>query len=64
MIRRIVLAVIVAVVVGLVCLLVGSLLASLSVPPLAVIGGFLVEFCWLLGVLAGIWHFFGGSLSL
>lgn len=64
MITRIVRAALVAVVVGLVCLLLGSLLGVTNVAPLEVIGGWLVRFCWVLGVLAGVWHFLGGSLRL
>ena len=64
MLNRLVLAVVIAIVVGLVCLLVGMLLASLGVPPAEAVGGFLTEYAWVIGVLAGLWHFFsGGSFS-
>ena len=64
MIGRIGRAVIVAVVVGLLCLLLGSLLNVLGVPPATVVGGFLVRFCWVLGTLAGVWHFLGGRFPI
>jgi hypothetical protein len=64
MISRIVLAVVVAVVVGLLCILLGSVLITLKVPIAVTIGGFLVTWGWVLGVLAGLWHFFRGGLSL
>lgn len=62
MLSRVVLAVVVAVVVGLVCILVGSILNTLNVPIAATVGGFLVAYGWALGVLAGLWHFFGGGM--
>lgn len=64
MISRVVLALVVAIVVGLLCILLGSVLVSLSVPIAATIGGFLVQWGWVLGVLAGLWYFFRGSINL
>ena len=61
MIRRLVLAVVVAVVVGLACLLIGLILDSLHVPIASTVGGFLIMWGWVLGVLAGLWQFFGGG---
>lgn len=61
---RVVRAVIVAVVVGLICYLVGALLGVTNVAPLEVVGGFLVRFCWVLGLLAGVWYFLGGRLTV
>jgi len=63
MIGRLVLAVVVAVVVGLACLLLGLVLASLAVPIAVTVGGFLTTYAWVIGVLAGLWHFFRGGLS-
>lgn len=61
MLNRLVLAVVVAVVVGLVCILLGSVLVTLKVPIALTIGGFLAAWGWVLGVLAGLWYFFGGG---
>lgn len=61
MIARLALAVVVAVVVGLVCLLLGALLADIKIPFVATIGDFLRSWGWVLGLLAGIWYFFGGG---
>lgn len=61
MIGRLVLAVVVAVVVGLVCLLVGGLLGTINVPVAHTVGGFLQTWGWVLGLLAGLWYFFGGG---
>ena len=56
---------ILAVIVGLVCILIGSILSTLQVPILVTIGGFLTQWGWVLGVLAGLWYYFsGGSSSL
>lgn len=62
MIGRIALAVIVGLAVGLGCLFVGMLLGSLNVPPAEAVAGFLTTFAWAIGVLAGLFHFFRGSL--
>lgn len=65
MLSRVVLAVVVGVVVGLVCLVVGSLLADVKVSFAETIGGFLAAWCWVIGLLAGLWYFFsGGSLPV
>lgn len=61
MIRRLVLAVVVAIAVALVALLVGMVLVAISVPVLATIGMFLKAWCWVIGLLAGVWHYFAGS---
>lgn len=61
MLNRIVLAVVWAVIVGLVCLLIGMVLSSLGVPPAEAVGGFLTQWAWVIGVLAGLWQFFGGG---
>ena len=64
MIARLVLAVVVAVVVGLACLLLGTILAELKVSVATTVGDFLKQWCWVLGVLAGLWQFFAGGFSL
>ncbi len=66
MIARLVLAVVVAVVVGLVCLLAGAVLSGAlgGVPIAVVVGDFLTQWGWVLGVLAGLWFFFSGRTSL
>lgn len=65
MIGRIVMAVVVAVIVGLACMLLGMVLNSLNVPPAEAVGHFLTEFAWVIGVLAGLVHFFrGGTVTL
>ena len=63
MITRVVIAVIVAIVVGLICILLGSVLITLQVPIAVTIGGFLVQWGWVLGVLAGLLYFLRGSIS-
>ena len=61
MITRIVLSVVVAIVVGLLCILLGSILVALEAPPAVVVGGFLTQWGWVIGILAGLWYFFGGG---
>lgn len=58
MIETIILAVIIGIAVGLGCMLVGKLLNSLGIPPAAAVGGFLEQYGWAIGVLAGLWWFF------
>jgi hypothetical protein len=64
MISRIVLAVIVGVVVFLVCVLVGGLLATLAVPFAVTVGNFLKNYAGILGLLAALWYFFAGGISI
>lgn len=65
MISRIVMAIVVAVLVGLGCLLLGMVLNSLNVPPAEAVGRFLTQYAWVVGILAGLIHFFrGGPVSL
>jgi uncharacterized membrane protein YvlD (DUF360 family) len=62
MIGRIVLALVVAILVGLLLtFLLGPILLMLSVPIAVVIGGFFVQWGWVLGILAGLWYFFAGG---
>lgn len=61
MIETLLLAVVVAVAVGLVCLLLGKVLESLGVPPAAAVGSFLTQYCWVIGVVAGLWYFITGG---
>lgn len=63
MLKRVVLAVIVAVVVTLACILLGGILASLEVKVAVKVGNFLESYGGVIGVLAGLWHFFGGGFS-
>ena len=60
--RLLILAVVIAVIVGLVLVgLLGPVLVSLHVPIATTIGGFLIEFGWVLGVLVGLWYYFSGG---
>ncbi len=62
MIGRLVLAVVVAVLVGLVCIfLLGPLLVTLPAPVAIIAGGFLIQWGWVLGLLAGLWYYFSGA---
>jgi len=61
LIARLVTAVVVAVIVTLGCILVGSILVSLDVEIAVTIGDFLKKYSGVLGVLAGLWHFFAGG---
>lgn len=58
MIQRLVLAVVVAVVVTLGCLLLGALLGALGVGVATTIGSFFTNYATVIGILAGLWHFF------
>lgn len=59
MIGLLVLSVVVAVVVGLICVgLLGPLIKALPGPFAGAVGGFLSQYGWVLGVLAGLWYFF------
>lgn len=64
MLRKLILAVVVAVVVTLACLLLGALLQNLNVAVAVTIGNFLKNYAAVLGILAGLWHFFAGGFSL
>lgn len=61
MLSLLVLSVIVACVVGLVAILAGKVLASIGIPIAATVGGFLEQYGWVIGVLAGLWYFFTGG---
>lgn len=61
MISRLVLAVVVAVIVTLGCILVGSILIDLTVNIAVTVGEFLKDYSAVIGILAGLWHFFAGS---
>lgn len=66
MLNLIIIAVIVGVVVALVCLLLGKIISSAgaAAPPFAAIGAFLVQYCWVVGLLAGLLYFVtGGSFA-
>lgn len=63
-IRNLVLAVVVAVVVGIVLVaLLGPILNTLKVPIATTIGGFLVAYGFVIGVLAGVWYYFAGPVA-
>lgn len=64
MLNRIVWAVVVAVAVGLGCLLIGTLLNALGVPPATAVGGFLVAYAWVIGILAGLTSFVRGGIAI
>lgn len=57
MITLLVLSVIIACVVGLVCIFGGRMLKGVNLPPAAALGGFLEQFAWAIGLLAGVWYF-------
>lgn len=61
MLSLLVMAVIVACVVGLIAILAGKILSSVGIPIAATVGGFLEQYCWVIGVLAGLWYFFSGG---
>ncbi len=61
LIGRIVLAVVVGVVVYLVCLLVGPLVMGLHASFAVTVGGWLVTYAAVLGLLAALWYFFAGG---
>lgn len=61
MLGKLVMAVIVAVVVTLACALLGAILVTLEVEVAVTIGNWLKQYGAILGVLAGLWHFFAGG---
>lgn len=64
LLRKLILAVVVAVVVTLACYLVGSILGGLKVEIAVTIGNWLEKYGAVLGILAGLWHFFAGGFTL
>lgn len=60
-ITRVIQALLVAVVVGLICILLGGVLVTLKVPIAVTVGGFMQEWGWVIGVVAGLWFYFGGG---
>lgn len=56
-------AVLVAIVVGIACLFLGTILVDAlgKVPIAHTIGGLLLAWGWILGILAGLWWFFFGQ---
>jgi hypothetical protein len=64
MITRIAQAIIVGVAVGLLVLFLGVILSAFGIPPLSTIAGFLIQWCWVIGILAGLWQFFSGGFTL
>lgn len=63
MLRNIILSVIVAVVVTLACVLIGGVLIALEVEIAVTIGQFLKSYSGVIGILAGLWHFFAGNTN-
>lgn len=61
MLSKLVLSVVVAVIVTLACILLGGILVALKVDIAITIGEFLKDYAGVLGVLAGLWHFFAGG---
>jgi len=60
-ITRIIQALLIAVVVGLLCIFGGGIIVTLQAPIAVSIGGFLVQWGWVIGVIAGAWFYFGGG---
>ena len=61
MIEALILAVVVACIVGLLLMLVGRIMKTLEIPIAVTVGAFLEQWCWVIGVLVGIWFFFSGG---
>ncbi len=61
MIEQIVLAIVVACIVGLLLLFLGRILTTLAIPIAVAVGGFLEQWCWVIGVLVGLIFFFTGA---
>lgn len=61
MLARLVMAVVVAVIVTLACALLGAILITLRVEIAITIGNWLKQYGGVLGVLAGLWHYFAGG---
>lgn len=61
MIQTIVLAVLIAVIVGLLATLLGRVLKTLAVPIAVTVGGFLEQYGWTIGVIAGLWYIVTGG---
>lgn len=60
MIGRLAVAVVVGAVVGLGVLLLGLIFAELEIPVLVTVGGFLTQWAWVIGILAGLYSAFTG----
>ena len=63
MLSKLIQSVVVAVVVTLACYLLGAILITLSVEIAVTIGEWLKQYGAVLGVLAGLWHFFGPGFN-
>jgi len=63
MLAKLIMAVVVAVIVTLACFLLGAILVTLKVDIAVTIGQWLKQYGGVLGVLAGLWHFFSGGFS-
>jgi hypothetical protein len=63
MLSKLVTAVVIAVIVTLGCFLLGAILVTLKVDIAVTIGDWLKQYGGVLGVLAGLWHFFAGGFN-
>ena len=63
MLRRIILAVIVFIGITLGCILLGDILVSINLGVAVTVGNFLKSYGAGIGILAGLWYFFKGSLA-
>ena len=64
MLQRVILAACVGVFTALIILLIGVILVAIKVPIATSIGDFISQWCWVFGLIAGIWFFFTGRTSL
>lgn len=61
MLNRLIVSLVVAIVVTLGCMLLGAILVAIHVDIAVTIGNFLKSWAAVIGVLAGLWHFFDGT---
>ena len=64
LVARLAIALVAAIVVWLVCFFSGGLMGLMNVPIAAYVGSFLREFAVVLAILAFLWAFFRGGLTL
>ena len=60
----IVIAIVVACIIGLVLLFIGRVLQALTIPIAVMVGSFLEQWCWVIGLLCGILFFLTGGSFL
>lgn len=63
-IPRLVIALVAAIVVWLICVFIGGLIQQMNVPIAAFVGAFLEKYAVVLAILAFLWTFFKGGLTL